>query len=270
MRLAVLITCFNRIGQTEKCITNLIQANECCSLELTVFVTDGGSTDGTVEHLQTNYPFIRVLEKKDAYWNQGMINSWAEAEREFFDGFLLLNDDLHMNNRALLSLEKVIHETGNGVLIIGRTISSVDKKSTYGALIRKDGISKLRFTLRNGSDQFAVTMNGNFAYVPRVVYESLGKLSPKFSHSMGDIDYGLRASKHGFGIIELPEPVAIQEFNSDWALKTKYLTVRNFREVLFHPKGIPIKEHYYFCKTHGGYLWPVNFFARYMYKFMPK
>lgn len=270
MRLAVLITCFNRVDQTDECIKRLMRANEFCDLDLKVFVTDGGSTDGTVEYLLKNHPSIEVSEKQDAYWNQGMINSWSEAEREYFDGFLLLNDDLHMNERALLSLEKAIHETNYGAVVVGRTISSESEKSTYGALVRKNGISKLRFMLSDGSKQIPVTMNGNFAFVPKVVYDVLGKLSPRFSHSMGDIDYGLRASNSGFVIIELPEPVAVQEYNSDWALKTKYVTPQNFKEVLFHQKGIPIKEWFYFCKTHGGYLWPINFFTRYKFRFRAK
>lgn len=264
MRIAVLITCFNRRVETEHCISNLMKALKNTNLEIDIFITDGGSTDGTVNSIRQNFPRINLIVKENAYWNQGMLSSWTEAEKFEFDGFLLLNDDLHMEDLALDALYKSIHATNNSVIIVGRTISGNNGNTTYGALARETGISKLSFINSDHSRMPPVTMNGNFTYIPKLVHAAIGKLSAKFTHSMGDIDYGLRATKLGFRILELENPVATQEYNFDWAQSTEYLTFGNYKRILFHPKGVPLREWLYFCKSHGGIIWPINFIARYV------
>lgn len=270
MKIAVLITCFNRRVITEACLHAFFAAQKYSNFDFDVYLTDGGSSDGTPEIIRRNFPSVFVFEEDDLYWNEGMINSWLQASAHAYDGFLLLNDDLHINLRTLLNLQESISDYGNNLLIVGRTISAIDGKTTYGALAPAKGLSKLRFRLAFDSGVEPITMNGNFVYVPKSIYDVLGKLSPRFRHSMGDIDYGLRARKNGFSIIEIPTPVGNQEYNFEWSNRNRYLTPINFRQILMDPKGIPIREWLYFCRNHGGILWPINFLKRYLFSFRKK
>jgi GT2 family glycosyltransferase len=267
VKIAVLITCFNRRVITEACLYSFFASQKISGLEFDVYLTDGGSTDGTPNTIRQKFPSVIVFEGNDLYWNEGMNHSWNQASNKAYDGFLLLNDDLNMNLRTLINLQEAITNCRNQSLIVGRTISAVNGKTTYGALAPVKGLSKLRFILAFDSATTPVTMNGNFVYVPKPVYDALGTLSTRFRHAMGDIDYGLRASKSGFSIIELHAPVANQEYNYEWSNRNRYLTFRNIRQMLMHPKGVPVREWYFFCRNHGGCLWPVNFFMRYVFSF---
>ena len=270
MKIAVLITCFNRRVITEACLHAFFAAQENSNLEFDVYLTDGGSSDGTPEIIRQKFPSVSVFEKDNLYWNEGMIHSWGEASANAYEGFLLLNDDLHINLRTLFNLQETIFNCGNSLLIVGRTISAVTGKTTYGALSPVKGLSKLRFSLAFDSGGEPITMNGNFVYVPKSIYDVIGKLSARFRHGMGDIDYGLRARKSGFSITELPTPVGNQEYNYEWSNRNRYLTFRNFRHILMDPKGVPIREWLYFCRVHGGFLWPINFLMRYFFSFRKK
>ena len=81
---------------------------------------------------------------------------------------------------------------------------------------------------------------------------------------MGDIDYGLRAVKHGYALLEHPVPVGFQENNEGWAQSVSYLNWGNWRYILRSPKGIRVGEWLHFCREYGGWLWPANFIWRYI------
>jgi len=110
-----------------------------------------------------------------------------------------------------------------------------------------------------------VTMNGNCVLVPSIATEDVGILSDRYRHSTGDVDFGLRASKAGYRIIQSRLPVGYGVANKTvYSNRNAKLGFGKMKYVLTSPKGIPFDEWLYFCRTHGGWLWPVNFAYRYM------
>lgn len=98
MRIAVLITVFNRIEKTLQCLKSLFEADKAgLEIDFKIFITDDGSTDGTAEKIKEIFPLenIEILQGSgQLYWNGGMNNSWKAAIAEGgFDGYLWLNND---------------------------------------------------------------------------------------------------------------------------------------------------------------------------------
>ena len=265
MKIAILITCFNRKNTTLSCIQKILESN-CQNFTIDIFVVDGGSSDGTVLAIIEKYPSINIEVCNGLFWNRGMIAAWKEAVNSGidYDAFLLLNDDVHLNEDSISELVQIIDSGDNARIAVGYTLSPTTGEVSYGGLKRQAGLSRIRFERSSNNNDDIVTMNGNCVLVPRVVYEKIGMLNSRYQHSFGDIDYGLRATKAGFSIVLTSEPVAKMETNETAYSNSQKVSVAEVFSLMKHPKGLPFNEWLYFCCKHAGIFWPINFFSRYL------
>ena len=108
MKIAVLLTCFNRKAKTLSCLDGLFQAQSIFNhkseehIESEVFLTDDGCTDGTAQAVKEAFAGknIHILEGNgNMYWAGGMRFAWKEALKRHaeWDYYLLLNDDTTIN-----------------------------------------------------------------------------------------------------------------------------------------------------------------------------
>src|SRR5208337_2407549 len=124
--------------------------------------------------------------------------------------------------------------------------------TTYGGLVHAAGMSRLRFERPSAGNVRCDAMNGNCVLIPAAAVEDIGLSSPNYTHAYGDIDYGLRATAADFTIVEHGKPVGFQEVNTAYAKSVSRLTLKNWRFILFHPKGVSMREWFIFCREHGG------------------
>lgn len=264
MKLAILITCFNRKNTTLNCIQKIFESN---SQEFTIdiFVVDGGSSDGTVSALIEKYPSINIDVCNGLYWNRGMIAAWENACSTgiAYDGFLLLNDDVSLHKDALNELVQIMTKWEGTKLSVGYTVSPSTSNVSYGGLKRKTRFSRLGFEVTKDNHDEILTMNGNCVLVPRTVFTKIGMLNPRFQHSFGDIDYGLRVTKAGLGIELTKNPVAQLEASDALYSSSRKMSLKEVFSLINNPKGLPIKEWFFFTRTHAGPLWLINFGLRY-------
>lgn len=268
LRIAVLVTAHNRRELTMAALRALEAA---CppEVQLTVFLTDDGSTDGTADAVRTEFPQAHIIHGDgNLYWNRGMLSSWKAAAATPQDFFLWLNDDLAVNQQALRNMLACRAEAearyGEKVIVIGKTVSPSTGAVTYGGFGVKPGLSRLHFQRLEKGETLAMTMNVNLVLIPARAVDDVGLLDGRFTHTFGDIDYGLRTSDAGYTLVEMSEPVGFQEYNEAQRQKLSRLDRTNWRFILLHPKGLPWREWLHFCRQHGGAIWPVNFAVRYL------
>lgn len=265
-RLAALIAAHNRRETTLRCLESLYcQPSEAFALQ--TYLVDDGSGDGTSDAVRARFPQVRLLSGNGAlFWNGAMRLAWSAAMEERPDLVLWLNDDTFLRPAAvadLVALYRREAENDPRTIVVGRTKSAAGD-ITYGGYRRAGGFSKLRFRRLSATESDCDTFNGNCVLVPACAVDELGMLSERFRHAFGDNDYGLRARRAGYRIVELKEAVATQEANLRYQKQTQKLSLSNWRFIFFHPKGVPLREWYWFCREHGGTLWPLNFVYRYV------
>ncbi|WP_289757048.1 glycosyltransferase family 2 protein [Muribaculum intestinale] len=199
MTIAVLITVHNRKEKTLACLRNLFNQKLPDKYEFNVYLTDDGCTDGTQEAVLKEFPTVNIIHGDGSlFWNRGMYAAWCEAEKKDHAFFLWLNDDTFLLKDSIKNLLIESSNFNNQAIIIGATLSSNEDKITYSGWKNRIIIDP-RIDNRE-SDYFS----GNIVLIPQKVYSILGKNDPYYIHTIGDTDYGLRATKAGIKNIVCP------------------------------------------------------------------
>lgn len=200
-KVAVLLTCHNRVEKTLACLDTLFKCEFPNDLLLDVHLVDDGSEDGTSASVSEKFPKVNIIEGSgDLFWSRGMHLAWTTAVKaDRYDGFLWLNDDVELYTDSIGVLLEGADLYPHSI-ICGATQSAVTKEVTYGSFT-DDG----RKVDVNGEYQKLVgPINGNVILVPFDVYEKIGMLDDFFIHSMADFDYSYRAYRAGISIFMVP------------------------------------------------------------------
>lgn len=246
MRIAVLMTCYNRVETTLECLRRLFAARCPDGVLFDVWLNDDGSTDGTGEKCREFFAVRSaagwcgeshiVQGSGNDYWCGGMRRAWKAASASGTDyvGYLWLNDDTFVFEDAIeMALE---NEWRNSAVLVGAT-ESLDEsgRATYSGRNRNG-----EMLVPSGKCCRVWGMNGNFVWVPKAVYARLGNFPDYFTHALGDFDYGKRAIELGIAIYLLPKYVGVCD---DKREKTPWMDKRVpfLRRVqnLYSPTGGP-------------------------------
>lgn len=268
VKLAVIMTCYNRRDTTLTCLRALSQQTEAFD----VYLTDDDSSDGTSEAVKTNYPQVHLLKGNgNLYWVGGMRLAFAEAMQKGYEYYLWLNDDTLIESdviERLLAIHRDLSERDrSNSIVVGSTKDPQTGKPTYGGSIKSKRwySNKFEFLEPSGVLQECDTMYGNCVLIPDSVARKVGNLDAAFIHSLGDLDYGLRARKLGCSIWVAPGYVGICSKNSirnSWADSDLPLSERLKKVV--QVKGFPLKPWTIFCQRHSGLFWFIYWFLPYI------
>lgn len=242
MRTAILLACHNRKAKTLACLKSLFKILP----KVEVFLTDDGSTDGTLEAVIVFSPQIHIIRGDGSlYWNRGMLAAWKEAVKENYDEYLWLNDDVELYADFYSELKACCP---NGDCIVSGLIEDFDKtRIIYGGY---DASKQL--VQATGQSQNIRWMNGNVVLVPKNVVEKIGLLDPYFIHDLGDVDYGMRAQEQGIAVISTRRPIAAGYRNDVCRVRKWGTTLSERFKALSKPLGSPLDKNFYFRRKHFG------------------
>ena len=258
-KLAVLVTCHNRHKTTLACLKVLYEQNATFD----VFLVDDGSSDGTAEAVKKHYPKVNVIEGNgNLFWVGGMRLAFAEAMTHGYDYYLWLNDDTVLKPDALHKLlnayQLLVQRGYSNSIIVGSVKDPATGEHTYGGTIRsKSWFSNTFKPLKPDKElKECDTMQGNIVLIPDLIAKKVGNLDAEFIHTMGDLDYGLRARQLGCFIWVSPGYLGTCSRNSvsgSWA-DTNLPLVERLQKV-FQTKAFPIRAWTVFVKRHSGHFW---------------
>ena len=212
LRVAVLVTVHNRVDTTIRGLAQLAAVtSQLEDFELTVFLVDDGSTDGTGARVRQMALNIDVTEGTGfLYWNRGMVlaHQSALASGDLFDAYMLYNDDVVLTEKFCDLIAAFRAE--DNVIVAGAFAEASTGEVNYSGFLRVSRFRPLAFDrpeLVAGELVPVDTFNGNLVLLPAGVFDSLGGLDPIFWHAFGDIDLGLRAQKLGVRSYVFGSPV---------------------------------------------------------------
>lgn len=230
MKIAFLITCYNRIQTTLKCLNSLNESihnfeNDTCQID--IYLVDDASLDQTGKIVKKNFPKVNIIQGTgDLYWSGGMRLAWQKAvsEKEY-DFYFWLNDDVILFEDALQNMLADLNVAKNSIII--GVFQSSDMKTptlTYGGRDKNHNL-----IAPNGKLQKNVRyIEGNLVSIPKAVFDQLYFIDKRFTHTIGDSDYGIRARKAGISIYISPQTVGVCDVNpiEDWRNMNSSLTKR--------------------------------------------
>ncbi len=263
MRVAALLTCYNRKDATLACLDALAGQKLLEEVDVEVFLVDDGSTDGTGDVVREAFPDVKVLDGDgNLYWAGGTRVAFEEAMKGDYDYYLWLNDDTTLAPRSVRTLldtaEVVRSREGHDIIVVGSTRDPETGERSYGGEAQTNPADprRRRQVVPSAEPQQCVTFNGNCVLIPRSIADAVGNISFDFTHYLGDTDYGLRAAAKGFSSWVAPGFVGTCSSNpnsNQWA--SPELPLRERWRLLHSPKGFPPREWLIFTRRHAGVRW---------------
>ncbi len=263
---AILITTYNRRLITLKCIESL-KKNSKFDSSFDIYIADSNSKDKTLQEIKRLNPEIKVFNVGDNFfWSQGMNLAWKKARETYeYDFYLWLNDDTNLNIKSLEIIFEDYRVAPNKSILVGVT-SDVNGNITYGGRNSTEG----EIISPNGTIQRVNYINGNFVLIPKNVFNQLGYIDKRYSHALGDIDYGLRAKNKDVNIFISSKIIGNCSRNKIRSYESIIKTLDNEKNLfkrmvkLNRSLVLPFKEYYYFNKKHFGLVKTIKFIFGYL------
>lgn len=269
-RIAALLTCHNRKKKTLNSLKHLVKAHKIYEnrIELSIYLTDDGSTDGTRDMIEEFFPQVIILNGNGSlYWTGGMYNSWSEALKKEYDGYLLLNDDTNVSINLFDEMQKThdyaLRNYKSEGIYIGSTRESKTKQLTYsGEVIIRKFPYKSKKLVPNGSIQPCNLGNANIMFVMKETVIKIGILSKSYVHAAADYDYTLTANKNSIPVLLMASYCGECSFDHNNKLKgINRMSFIGRIKFLYNPVGIALPDQLRYMIKFYPYRIPFTFFS---------
>lgn len=202
-RILVVIVTYNGLKWVDRCLGSLAATDQ-----VTAFVVDNGSTDGTVEHIRKAYPSVHlVVSEENLGFGRANNLGFRYALEQGYDYVYLLNQDAWVYPDTLKSLVQAMERNpAYGVVSPLQITASGDrldprfaKKYPYKFSDTPSGIVEVPFVM------------AAHWMICRACLEAVGAFSPAFKHYGEDDNYLHRAMWHGFKVGVLHSAKAVHD-----------------------------------------------------------
>ena len=192
-RIAAVLACYNRKAETVRCLEHLKRQEQPASaamFAIEVFLLDDASSDGTSTAVREVWPGARILGGSGSmFWCGGMRAAWTEARETDPDYYLLLNDDTILSPGAVAHLLELAPTPQASVIAVASIADPDSGEAVFGGRCGRD----TALLHPAGVPMECDTMNANCVLVPRSVVQQIGMFHHRYTHAMGDFDYGFTA-----------------------------------------------------------------------------
>lgn len=255
MQIAVLVTVHNRADTTVQGLSRLSQLAEAMATEFqfVVFLVDDGSTDGTASRIRDIPLDLRITQGTGSlYWNRGMSLAYTAARDsgQHFDAYMLYNDDVLLNENFVEFL-RVFRDLQDSILV-GAFREPHSDTISYSGFVALGRLRPFALLIPQLTDSLVPvdTFNGNAVLIPAQIFDELGGLDPKYTHSYGDIDLGLRAKAAGVRSFIYGDPIGVCGRGKSVDERIRAAGIRDRWSLLFgYPHGP--SSYLRFVRKHG-------------------
>ncbi len=210
-----------------------------------VIIVDDGSTDGTAEMIEEEFPHVILLkEQGDLWWAEATNIGVKYAFEHNADYIITLNDDT-LPSRDFVEKMEYWSEKKPKALLGALAVDVESKKPVFGGEIRncltgKSNLllDKLRIEERSGLHKVNL-FPGRGLLIPREVFEIIGLYDSKnFPQTLADLDFTCRAGRSGYEIYcNYDAILGIYQEESGGVSLIKNKNLSNYYKHLFSLKG---------------------------------
>jgi GT2 family glycosyltransferase len=186
---------------------------------LEIIVVDNGSTDGSVRHLQSAHPAVRLVENTENRGFAPAVNQGAAIAQGRYLAFL--NNDMHLAPDWLTRMVAHLEAADTDVVCVGSRILDWDgaRIDFVGGTMGFHGLAAQR-----AFRQPAEAMEGRYPsellfacggamLIDRAVFLAVGGFDPDYFAYFEDVDLGWRLWVMGYRVAFCPEAVAYHRFH---------------------------------------------------------
>ncbi len=255
MKIAVILTCFNRSEKTRKCLLSLINGNP--SVDFTFYVVNDGSTDSTeheLKRINAEYQNVVIINTTGGlFYSKGMRKGMEHLNRsgQTTDYVLLVNDDVEFKPNAI---EKLVKESTNknNAVIVGATCDDTGI-FTYGGVKKKAHSVDVEYISNEHSEIQCDSFNANCVLIPWNYYINCPPMDGYYAHAAGDFDYGFDLYRHGAPIFTSSFFVGTCNRNKpDGTWHDRSLSRITRIKKKETAKGLPFKSYFHYLNKNYG------------------
>lgn len=207
-KLSVVIPTFNRKSYLEKIITQVLK-QDVADVEISIVVVVDGSTDGTVEMLESNFPDVHIVRGDGDWWYTKSMNEGFKKAAQLNPDFVLtLNDDIEIKANYLSSLRDAYQSVESGS-VMGSLSVSIEKPylvTCSGNIETSKFWGRTRhlipfLSVVDPSElkgiHKSLTLPGRGMFIPIDTLRQLNNFEERLIQYHSDTDFCLRAKKQG-------------------------------------------------------------------------
>lgn len=187
MRASIIIPVHNRRNDLKECL-RAIPSSALNALHTEIIVVDNASTDGVVEMLRDEFPYVHLLEMGE---NVGPGIARNQATQVARGNLLLFLDSDTVPEPTWL--EEMLKADDGVTILVGKTLDFFTSKTQYGPR-RSTFIGK---SLRCRKEKITMGPSVNLG-VPRSIYDAVGGFWEEISFAFEDSFFCLNAKHRGF------------------------------------------------------------------------
>jgi GT2 family glycosyltransferase len=244
-KISVVIPNWNGKDTLGECLDSLLKQ----SLKPTIIVVENGSTDGSLEFIQKNYPDVElVINKKNLGFAGGVNSGIRESIRRGFDYVALFNNDAVADQGWLAGIAATLDSSSDSGIATCKFMS-IDKKhiDSTGDLYTVWGLPYPRgrgepVDTSHEKASFVFCASGGASIYRVAMLKDIGLFDEDFFAYYEDVDLSFRAQLAGWKVKYVPEAIAYHHIGAtSGKIKgfTTYQTMKNLPWVYW--KNVPAR-----------------------------
>lgn len=242
MKTAVVIPNWNGAEWLAACLRSLKDQ----SADAEIIVVDNGSTDGSIEIIEKQFPDVTLIQLEENKGFAGGVNAGINHVLELdFDAVALFNNDAEADKAWLEQLVQAMKETGAGI-VTGKLMRD-DRRhfDSTGDFYSINGIAFPRGrnqpdTSRYDDREEVFGASGGASLYSVPMLRETGLFDERFFAYFEDVDISFRARLAGWKIVFEPNAIAYHHVGATSSRMgdfTRFHSIKNF--LLLYTKNMP-------------------------------
>lgn len=231
----------------KKFLTECLESLKALTLPHLVIVVDNGSTDGSKEYVEKNFPDVKVIQLEKNYGFAGGVNQGVEYAMKMGAQYIaLLNNDAVVDVDWLKELVQEMGKNENIGIVTGKFLrtdghridSTGDFYTTWGIPFPRGRDEKDNGQYDKQGPVFGAT--GGASLYRASLFRDIGLFDEDFFAYFEDVDISFRAQLAGWHVRYTPAAIAYHHVGgTSKKLKgfTRYHSAKNF--ILLYFKNMP-------------------------------